>query len=161
MSRQSQFKSNFSAFSGGEEQGPSVRQLKVGEEIRRLLAQIFSRFPFRDPILRDVEFTITEARMSPDLKSATVFVTHLGHDDIETYLPALKKAAPFLRGELAHAAVLRSVPKLQFQGDASLEQATHIESLLDSPQVKRDLQNKDSESDFSEEESKQDEAWGV
>ncbi|QCE35713.1 30S ribosome-binding factor RbfA [Acetobacteraceae bacterium] len=151
--------SNFSSFAGGEIEGPTVRQLKVGEEVRRLLAQIFSRSPFRDPVLRDVEFTITEARMSPDLKNATVFIAHLGHEDIEEYLPALKKAAPFLRGELAHAAVLRSVPKLQFQGDHSLEEASRIDHLLDSPKVKRDLNEKDAE-DF-EEDSSQGETWGA
>lgn len=157
MSRQSHFKSNYVSFSDGETQGPSVRQLKVGEEVRRLLAQIFARSPFHDPVLRDAEFTITEARMSPDLKSATVFVSHLGRNDIEKYLPALKKAAPFLRGELAHAVVLRTVPKLQFQADHSLDQAVRIEALLDLPEVKRDL--RDQESDSLNGESDREEAW--
>ena len=119
--------------------GPTQRQLRVAEEIRHLLAGLFTRAPFRDPALADVQVTVTEVRISPDLKNATAFVTRLGRSDIADLLPALSRAAAFLRAELAKEMRLRVAPQLSFQPDTTLEYATHMNALLHSPEVLRDL----------------------
>ena len=120
--------------------GPTQRQLRVAEEIRHVLAGLFSRHPFRDPELAGAEITVTEVRISADLKHATAFVARLGRSDVDALLPALKRATPFLRTQLAHALRLRAVPDLLFQPDRALAQAMTIERLLHSPEVARDLE---------------------
>jgi ribosome-binding factor A len=119
--------------------GPSQRQLRVAEEIRHVLAGLFERRDFRDPELADAQITVTEVRVGPDLKHATVFVSRLGRSDVDALLPALKRATPFLRGQVAHALRLRFAPDLTFQPDTALEYATKIDRLLHAPEVARDL----------------------
>jgi len=118
---------------------PSQRQLRVAEEIRHVLAGIFARNEFRDPDLATATITVTEVRISPDLRRATAFVARLGRTDVDALLPALKRAAPYLRGQLAHALRLRVAPDLSFQPDQTLEEATKINRLLHTPDVARDL----------------------
>jgi ribosome-binding factor A len=120
-------------------QPPSQRQLRVAEEIRHRLAEIFTRAPFRDPELAGAHITVTEVRISPDLRHATAFVARLGRADIAELLPALGRAAPFLRSEVAHGLSLRFAPTLAFAADTALDQASRIEALLHSPAVARDL----------------------
>ena len=79
--------------------GPSQRQLRVGEEIRHALAEVFLRTEFHEPALAKAHLTISEVRMSPDLKHATVFITQLGNKDVSPLLPALKRVSPFLRSQ--------------------------------------------------------------
>jgi ribosome-binding factor A len=117
----------------------SQRQLRVGEEIRHVLAQLFARTEFRDPDLVGVLITVTEVRISPDLKHATAFVTRLGRNDIAEKLPALKRVAAFLRAQIAHEIRLRVAPDISFQPDTALEYAMHIDQLLHAPEVARDL----------------------
>ena len=128
---------------GGEHhaagKAPSQRQLRVAEEIRHVLAGIFARGDIRDPELAGVTLTVTEVRISPDLRHATAFVTRLGRPDVAEKLPALRHAAPFLRRELAHALRLRYAPDLSFQADTSLDYAMHVDQLLHRPEVQRDL----------------------
>ncbi len=119
---------------------PTQRQLRVAEEIRHVLAQIFARTEFRDPDLAGIIITVTEVRISPDLKHATVFVTRLGRSDVDKCLPALKRVAPFLRGQIAHEIRLRAAPDLVFQPDTALDYAMHIDELLHKPEVARDLE---------------------
>ena len=121
--------------------GPTQRQLRVAEEIRHVLAGIFIRNEFRDPDLATAAVTVTEVRISPDLRRATAFVARLGRSDVELLLPALKRAAPYLRGQLAHALRLRVAPDLSFQPDHTLEEATKINRLLHAPEVARDLED--------------------
>ncbi len=118
---------------------PSQRQLRVAEEVRHVLSSIFARNEFRDPDLADVAVTVTEVRMSPDLKHATAFVTRLGRTDIDGKLPALRRAAPYLRSQLAHAMRLRVAPDVSFQADTALDYAMHIDALLRAPAVAQDL----------------------
>lgn len=118
---------------------PSQRQLRVAEEIRHVLAGVFSRGEIRDPALADVLITVTEVRVSPDLKHATAFVTRLGRSDVAEKLPALRHAAPFLRRQLAHALRLRYAPQVSFQADTSIDYAMHISEVLHKPEVQRDL----------------------
>ena len=120
--------------------GPSQRQLRVAEEIRHVLAGLFERRDFRDPDLASAQITVTEVRMSPDMKHATVFVARLGRSDVDELLPVLKRAAPFLRSQVAHAVQLRYTPELSFQPDHALEYATKIDRLLHAPEVARDLE---------------------
>jgi len=119
---------------------PSQRQLRVAEEIRHVLSAVFLRGEFRDPELANEKITVTEVRISPDLKSATAFVARLGRPDVDALLPALKRAAPYLRTQIAHEMRLRVAPTLSFQADTSLEYAMHIDELLHRPDVARDLE---------------------
>jgi ribosome-binding factor A len=119
--------------------GPSQRQLRVAEEIRHVLAGLFERRDFRDPELAVAQVTVAEVRIGPDLKHAIVFVSRLGRTDIDVLLPALKRAAPYLRSQVAHALRLRLAPELSFQPDHALEHAMEIDKLLHRPEVERDL----------------------
>ena len=115
------------------------RRLRIAEEIRHILAALFARREFRDPELAAADITVTEVRVSPDLKHATVFVTRLGRSDVDALLPALKRAAPFLRAEVAHSVRLRHAPDLAFQPDHAPDRALSIDRLLHAPEVTRDL----------------------
>ncbi|EKV32104.1 Ribosome-binding factor A [Caenispirillum salinarum AK4] len=117
---------------------PSQRQLRVGEEIRHALAWTLERGDFDDPALNQ-PITVTEVRCSPDLRNCTAFVTPLGGGDPTDILKGLKRAAPFLRHELAQKIRMKYVPRLSFQPDESFDEAAHINALLHSPEVERDL----------------------
>lgn len=119
--------------------GPTQRQLRVAEEIRHVLSGVFLRADFRDPELAGEHITVAEVRVSPDLRNATAFVSRLGRTDIEGVLPALRRAAPFLRGQVAAEMRLRVAPMLSFQPDTTLDHAMEIDALLRSPDVARDL----------------------
>ncbi|MEJ5140757.1 30S ribosome-binding factor RbfA [Gluconobacter albidus] len=121
-------------------QGPSTRQLRVAEEVRRVLAELFVRTEFRDPELLDVRITVTEVRISPDFRHATAFVTRLGRSDVEVLLPALKRVAPFLRTGLSKSLNLRTVPEIHFQPDTALDNAMELDEIMRSPEVRRDLE---------------------
>ena len=118
---------------------PTQRQLRVAEEIRHVLSTLFFRGDFRDPELADAKITVTEVRISPDLKNATAFVSRLGRSDIDALLPALRRAAPFFRTQLAHEMRLRVAPLVSFQPDTTLDYAMHVDRLLRAPEVARDL----------------------
>ena len=109
---------------------PSQRQLRVGEEIRHALARILARGGLRDPDLFDVAITVTEVRTSPDLRHATAFVTPLGGADMERVVAALKRAGPYLQGQVGRELRLRFTPSLHFEADRSFEEAGRIEQLL-------------------------------
>ncbi len=119
---------------------PTQRQLRVAEQIRHRLAELFARGEFRDPDLADAQITVTEVRIGPDLKRAIAFVARLGRSDIDALIPALKRATPYLRGEVAKALRLKYVPDLSFQPDTALEYAMKIDSLMHRPEVVRDLE---------------------
>lgn len=118
---------------------PSQRQLRVGEEVRHALAQIFERGDFRDPDLASAHVTVTEVRASPDLKHMTVFVTPLGGGDAAPLMAALKRATPFLRGQVAKAVRTKYAPDLVFRADTTIDAAARIEALFHAPEVQRDL----------------------
>jgi ribosome-binding factor A len=111
----------------------------VGEEVRHGLARIFERRELRDPALMDVTLTVTEARMSPDLKHATVFVMPLAGAHAAEVLAGLKRGAPYLRGLIAREVPLRFTPTLSFMLDQSFEHANRINEILHRPEVQRDL----------------------
>lgn len=109
---------------------PSQRQLRVGEEIRHALAGIFLRGDFHDPDLAGIPITVTEVRTGPDLKSATAYVMPLGGGEEEAVLAALRRAAPYLRGQLAREVSLKFTPSLRFEIDRSFAEAKRIDGLL-------------------------------
>ncbi len=124
---------------GPKAAAPSQRQLRVAEEIRHILADIFARDMVRDHELSGIVITVTEVRVSPDLRKATAYVTRLGRSDVDKLLPALHRAAPFLRGQVARAIRLRVAPELSFMADTSIDYAMQVSTLLHRPEVARDL----------------------
>ncbi len=109
---------------------PGQRQLRVGEEVRHVLSELFTRGEVHDKSLSGRAITISEVRMSPDLRHATCFVMPLGGEDIDEVLVGLKRAAPFLRGEVGRRIRLRLVPELSFKPDMGFDHAQRIDSLL-------------------------------
>ena len=122
----------------GRSKAPSQRQLRVGEEIRHALARILTRGELRDPLIAEVSLTVTEVRVSPDLKSATAFVVPLGGGDLGPVVGALNKAAGFLRGQLGTEITLRYTPRLSFEPDLSFDEAARVQEILSRPAVRRD-----------------------
>ncbi len=104
-----------------------------------MLSAIFMRGELHDPDLHDISLTVSEVRVSPDLKNATAFIMPLGGGELEVVLAALKRAAPFLRTQLARDLRLRYAPRLSFQPDTSFDEADRINRLLRSEQVARDI----------------------
>ena len=128
-------------------EGRNQRQLRVGEAVRHALVRILERAHFRDPDLQDVSVTVSEVRVSPDLHNATAFVLPLGGANRDNVIAALRRASPYLRGQLAHEIEFRTVPILSIEADTSFDYATHIDTLLRQSEVSRDLEAKDDESD--------------
>ena len=124
----------------GESHGPSQRQLRVGEEMRHALTEILREGHARDPGLQGVNVTVTEVRVSPDLKNATAYVMTLGGERAHEAAAALNHAAPYFRAQLAHRMQLRYAPKVAFALDTSFGYAERIEDLLRAPEVRRDIE---------------------
>ena len=122
-----------------QNKGPSQRQLRAGELIRHALAEIFQREELREPSLHGVSITISEVRVSPDLKNATAYAAPLGGGDQGDVITALNKVAPFLRGALGKKINLKFTPSLKFASDDTFAEAQKIDALLASPNVARDL----------------------
>jgi ribosome-binding factor A len=118
---------------------PTQRQLRVGEELRHLLAGILARHELRDPALHDATITVTEVRISPDLKNATAFIMPLGGTHVPEVLAALERGAGFMRGLIAREIDLRHVPALRFALDTTFDHASRIDALLHRPDVERDI----------------------
>ena len=118
---------------------PSQRQLRVGEELRHALARVLTRNPLSDPALAGVTLTVTEVRLSPDLRNATAFVVPLGGAGLEPVVRALNRAAAFLRGQLAREVRLRHLPRLAFAADRTFDQARRVHDILERPHVRQDL----------------------
>jgi len=119
--------------------GPSQRQLRAGELVRRALADIVARGTIRDPELIERSFSITEVRMSPDLRHATCFVAPLGAGDGVALAAALTRVRAYLRGQLSREVTFKFMPDLTFEPDTSYDKASEIDRLLHSPPVARDL----------------------
>jgi ribosome-binding factor A len=133
---------------------PSQRQLRVGEEIRHALAEIFEREEFRDPDLADVSITVTEVRVSADLRQATVYVMPLGGGATDKVIAGLSRVKSFLRRHIARAVQLKFVPDLHFRTDETFDEASRIDRLLRDPAVARDLERREDEDDAGTEENK-------
>ncbi|MDX1738729.1 MAG: 30S ribosome-binding factor RbfA [Alphaproteobacteria bacterium] len=124
----------------------SQRQLRVGEEIRHALSSIVMRGEFRNPILQKAALTITEVRVSPDLRNATCFIVPLGGEDRvprADVLAALKGASVYLKTQVAQSVHLKYAPRLTFQYDESFDEGSHVDALLRSDKVVEDLKKPD------------------
>ena len=118
----------------------SQRQLKVGEELRHALAGVFQRGDFHWPEeVTPTHVTVTEVRVSPDLKNATAFVMPLGGQQMAEIVKALNHGVGFFRHVIAEEVRLRSVPRLIFAPDTSFDYANRIETLLQEPDIAKDL----------------------
>ena len=117
----------------------SVRLLKVGEQVRHILSELLLRGEVHDLVLAAHSVSVTEVRMSPDLRHAMVFVKPLlGADEAEV-LKALRTNTAYFQREVAGRLKLKYAPKLKFTGDESFDVAAKIETLLANPKVARDL----------------------
>lgn len=121
---------------------PTQRQLRVGEEIRHVLAGIFMRGDCYDPDITSNPITVSEVRISPDLKNATAYFMPLGGKNRELVLNALIRNAPIMRKLVSDRMQLRYAPRISFKLDNSFDEAHRIELLLKSPAVARDLEGK-------------------
>lgn len=118
---------------------PSQRQLRVGEEIRAALAQIFMHGETHNPVLDSASITVSEVRISPDLKNATAYIMPLAGGNKTTVLAALVEMQPRLRGLVSKHIILRTSPRISFVLDNSFEEANRINMLLNSDRVKADI----------------------
>jgi len=117
----------------------SVRLLKVGERVRHVLSELLTRQQVHDDTLSAHTLSVTEVRMSPDLRHARVYVKPLLGGDEEQVLTALRRNTAYLQREVAQRLGLKFAPRLKFQPDESFDEAERIERLLSDPKVARDL----------------------
>src|ERR1700704_6483650 len=119
--------------------GASQRQLRVGELIRHALAELLTRGDVHDPVLEGHMITVPEARLTADLRQATIYVMPLGGRDQAEVLAALERNKKFLRGEIARRVNLKFAPEIRFRLDERFDEAERIEKLLRTPAVQKDL----------------------
>jgi ribosome-binding factor A len=119
--------------------GPSQRQLRVGELIRHALAEMLARGEIHDEVVAAHVVTVSEVRMSPDLRLATIYIMPLGGKDLEPVLEALERNRKFIRGEIAHAVNLKFAPEIRFLADDTFDEARRIDEIFRSPKVAQDL----------------------
>ena len=117
----------------------SVRLLKVGERVRHVLSELLTRQQVHDDTLTAHHVSVTEVRMSPDLRQARVYVKPLLGGDEADVLAALRRNTAYLQREVAQRLGLKFAPKLQFHADESFDEAERIDRLLNDPKVARDL----------------------
>ncbi|HYF23308.1 MAG TPA: 30S ribosome-binding factor RbfA [Caulobacteraceae bacterium] len=129
--------------------GPTQRQLRAGELVRHALVEILREEEIHDDAMRGVSVTVTEVRMSPDLRHATCFVQPLGagHDPAQwrPAIEALNRHAKFLRGQLGRHIDMKFTPDLRFLHDESFDAALRMDALFNDPRVRRDLEAQDDE----------------
>jgi ribosome-binding factor A len=122
-------------------EGRSVRLLRIGEQVRHVLSELLQRGEAHDDVLQSHLVSITEVRMSPDLRHATVFVKPLLGQDEEAVLKALRQNTAFFQREVARRVRMKYAAKLKFLADESFDESSHIERLLRAPKVAQDLKS--------------------
>ncbi len=130
-------------------EGRSVRVLRVGEQVRHVLSDLLARGEVHDDVLTAITVSVTEVRMSPDLRHATVFVKPLLGKDEEVVLKALRTNTAFFQKEVASRVRTKYAAKLKFLADDSFDTGSHIDKLLSAPKVAQDL-GKDADNDEGE-----------
>jgi ribosome-binding factor A len=120
-------------------EGRSVRLLRVGEQFRPILSELLARDEVHDDVLNSHSVSVTEVRMSPDLRHATAFIKPLLGANEEKVLKALRTNTAFFQKEVASRVSMKYAAKLKFLADDSFDQATHIDGLLAQPKVQQDL----------------------
>ncbi|PLP59516.1 30S ribosome-binding factor RbfA [Mesorhizobium loti] len=128
--------------------GPSQRMLRVGEQVRHALSEILQRGDVRDDLIETTVISVSEVRMSPDLKIATAFVSPLGAKDTKAVIEALNRNARFIRGRISPALrQMKYMPEFRFRLDTSYDNFSKINELLHSPEVARDLGHDENDKD--------------
>lgn len=117
----------------------SVRVLKVGERVRHILSELLARQEVHDDVLTARSVSVTEVRMSPDLRNAAVYVKPLLGKEEAVVIKSLRTNTAYFQREVAKRLGLKFAPKLTFRGDESFDEAERIERLLNDPKVTRDL----------------------
>ena len=120
-------------------EGRSVRLLRVGEQVRHVLSEILTRGDVHDETLASHLVSVTEVRMSPDLRHAMVFVKPLLGQDEEVVLKALRTHTAFFQREVANRVRVKYAAKIKFVSDESFDEGGKIDAILRSPRVARDL----------------------
>src|SRR5438270_11000419 len=126
-------------FGAGVQGKTNPRQLRVGEELRHALARILRGGEYRDPVLENASITVTEVRMSPDLRNATAFVMPLAGTNATEVIAGLERSATFLKGLVAREVQLRNTPNLVFALDDTFDRVDRMTALLTRPEVARAL----------------------
>ena len=126
-----------------KEKGPTVRALRVGEQVRHILSGILARGDVHDDVLTKHPVSVTEVRMSSDLRHATVFVKSLLGKEEDAVLKALRTNTAWLQKSVAEKMTMKYAAKLKFLSDESFDEASHIDKLLRDPKVARDLGERD------------------
>ncbi|SNT21647.1 ribosome-binding factor A [Sphingomonas laterariae] len=124
-------------------EGKSVRVLRVGEQVRHALADILMRGDVHDDVLAKHSVSVTEVRMSPDLRHATAFVKPLLGADEAVVLKALRTNTAYLQSEVARRVNTKYAAKLKFLADESFDEGSHIDAVLRRPEIARDLEQDD------------------
>lgn len=122
---------------------PSQRQLRVGEELRHALSEVFMRGETGDPEIDAARLTVAEVRVSPDLKNATVFMLPLGGEGKEEIIALVQEYDSMLRKLLSAKIRLKYTPRLTFRLDSTFDEASKIDKLLRHPKVQHDLTDKE------------------
>lgn len=125
----------------GADQGPSQRQLRAGELVRHALVDILRQGDLHEEALENASITVTEVRMSPDLKHAVCFVEPLGGVHAGEVVDALNRHARFLRGRLGREIDMKFTPDLRFVHDQSFDEAARMDALFNRPEVRRDIED--------------------
>lgn len=127
-------------------EGRSVRVLRVGEQVRHILSELLARGDVHDDVLASANIAITEVRMSPDLRHATVFVKPLLGNDEAAVIKAMRTNTAYFQREVASRIKMKYAAKLKFVADESFDEASHIDALLSAPKVAQDLAEGDDDS---------------
>lgn len=117
----------------------SVRLLKVGEQVRHILSELLMRQEVHDDVLSAHSVSVTEVRMSPDLRHATAYIKPLLGANEEAVLKALRTNTAYFQKEVAQRLRLKYAAKVKFLADESFDVAGHIDALLADPRVARDI----------------------
>ena len=118
----------------------SQRQLRVGELVRHALSEFLLRDAVADDALTGIAITVSEVRASPDLRNVTAFVLPLGGNNEVAVIDALNRHTKFIRGQITGKVDLKYMPEISFEADTTFAQSDHIDALLRSPKVARDLE---------------------
>jgi ribosome-binding factor A len=121
-------------------QGRSIRLQRIGEQVRHALAEVIGRGELRDELLQHTIVSISEVRVTADLRHATVFVKALGGGDDQAVVKALASHARYLRGEVARKMATKYTPDLRFRADESYDAGARIDAILRKPSIARDLE---------------------
>lgn len=123
-----------------DSQGRSIRLQRIGEQVRHAIAEVLGRGELRDELLQRTIVSVSEVRVTADLRHATVFIKALGGGDDQAVVKALASHAKFLRGEVARQLATKYTPDLRFRADDSFDAGARIDAILRRPGIARDLE---------------------